>query len=221
MAEVKLGARLRTNTRRSYSHFLRDKGRIPAVVYGKGIREQAIELDVRDLESIIRKKGRNALIDLEIQGESDKNDKHIVMIKELQRDSIRREIVHADLCKVSLENKIRTVIPIILKGEAARKPDGGTVQTGARELEIECRPDKVPDSVVLDISGLNIGQHLSVEDIPVSGEYSILTESDKVLVSVAAARAAEGAEEEGEIEKEEPVKGETVKQETEDKDTGE
>ncbi|MBU7007789.1 50S ribosomal protein L25/general stress protein Ctc [Phosphitispora fastidiosa] len=194
MVEAKIGASLRPSTKGSYRHYLRDNGRIPAVVYGKGIKGQAIELDAKDLESVIRQKGRNVLIDLDVTGGSEQK-KYVVMIKDLQRDPIRRDIVHADLCKVSLEEKLRTTVPLVLKGEAAGKKTGGVLQTGLRELEIECTPDKMPDAVNVDISSLETGQHITVADLLVFGEFKILTEPDKMVVMVAAPRVAEEKEE--------------------------
>ena len=194
MVEAKIGASLRPSTKGSYRHYLRDNGRIPAVVYGKGIKEQAIELDAKDLESVIRQKGRNVLIDLDVTGGPEQK-KYVVMIKDLQRDPIRRDIVHADLCKVSLEDKLRTTVPLVLKGEAAGKKTGGVLQTGLRELEIECTPDKMPDAVSVDISGLEAGQHLTVADLMVSGDLKVLTEPDKMVVMVVAPRVAEDPEE--------------------------
>ena len=193
MVEAKIGATLRPSTKGSYRHYLRDKGRIPAVVYGKGIKEQAIELDAKDLESVIRQKGRNVLIDLDVTGGPEQK-KYVVMIKDLQRDPIRRDIVHADLCKVSLEDKLRTTVPLVLKGEAAGKKTGGVLQTGLRELEIECTPDKMPDAVSVDVSGLEAGQHMTVADLMVSGDLKILTEPDKMIVMVVAPRVAEERE---------------------------
>ncbi len=193
MAEVKIGARLRPSTKGSYRHYLRNQGRVPAVVYGKGIKEQAIELDARDLESVIRKKGRNALIDLDVKGDAEQG-KYVVMIKELQRDPIRRDIVHADLCKVSLEDKIRIVVPLVLKGEPSGKKAGGVLQTVLRELEIEGTPDKLPDSITVDVSGLETGQRLTVADLMVSGDLKVLIEPDKTVVMVVPPRVADETE---------------------------
>lgn len=211
MVEAKIGASLRPSTKGSYRHYLRDKGRIPAVVYGKGIKEQAIELDPRDLESVIRKKGRNVLIDLDVTGGPEQK-KYVVMIKDLQRDPIRRDIVHADLCKVSLEDKLRTTVPLVLKGEAAGKKTGGVLQTGLRELEIECTPDKMPDVISVDISGLETGERLTVADLMVSGDLKILTEPDKMVVMVMAPRVAEDPEEDAarEVKDQEDIAGEAA-----------
>ncbi|WP_418791329.1 50S ribosomal protein L25 [Phosphitispora sp. TUW77] len=195
MVGVKICASMRPNTKGSYRKHMRDNGKIPAVVYGKGIKEEAIELYAKDLESLIRKRGRNILIDLEVK-EKPGQKKYVVMIKELQRDPIYRKIVHVDLCKVSLEDKIRTTVPVVLKGEPVGKKAGGVLQTGLRELEIECTPDKLPDIVSVDISSLETGQRMTVADLVVSDDLTILTELDKTVVLIAAPTIVEDPDQE-------------------------
>ncbi|PKM81436.1 MAG: 50S ribosomal protein L25 [Firmicutes bacterium HGW-Firmicutes-14] len=190
MAEVTINANAREIQSKGYIHGLRDQGKIPAVVYGMGTEAQPVELNVKELESIIRKKGRNTLIDL-VVGNKSGQDKFVVMVKELQRDPLKGNIIHADLCKISMKEKINTTTPVALRGEPEGQKDGGILQTGVRELEIECLPANIPDSIQIDISALNIGDRLTVGDIPESPDYKILTDSDTTLVSIVAPRMAE------------------------------
>lgn len=190
MVEVRISADMRSEKTKHYIHKLRHKGRIPAVIYGKGINSQAIELDARELESAIRTKGRNALIDLVIKGKINEN-KHVVMIKEIQREAVRGNLVHADLCKVSLEDKIHTSVPVVLRGEAPGVRSGGVIQTGLREVDIECLPANIPETIHLDISGLDIGDHISVADIPDSPDYMVLNDTEAVLITIIAPRRAD------------------------------
>ena len=190
MVEVRINADMRSEKTKHYIHRLRHKGRIPAVVYGKGINSQSIELDAKELESAIRTKGRNALIDLVIKGKETEN-KHVVMLKEIQREVVRGNLVHADLCKVSLEDKIHTSVPVVLRGEALGVKSGGVIQTGLREVDIECLPAKIPETIHLDISGLDIGDHITVADIPDSPDYKILNDTEAVLITIIAPRTAD------------------------------
>jgi large subunit ribosomal protein L25 len=199
MVEIKISAKPRMSQAGSHKHHLKQQGKIPAVIYGKGVLDEAIELEVRDLETAIRQKGRNALIDLVIKGRTG-NNKHIVMIKEIQRDPISKEMIHADLYKISLKEKLQTQVPIRLKGEAKGQIKGGIVQSGLREIEVECIPAKIPETFQLDISALDIGDNYTVADLPGSPDYRILSDQDSVLVTVTAPRMAEP----------EPVKEETV-----------
>ncbi len=193
MAEAKMNAVTRSGGTKGYLNELRSQGKIPAVIYGKGIAGQSIELNIKDFESIIRKKGRNALIDLTVEGE-DGPTKHVVMVKEIQRDPIRGDIVHADLYKVSLKDKIHAAVPVILKGESVGQKAGGIVQTGIREVEIEAIPTKIPDSISVDITSLDIGEHLTVGDLPAAEDYKILSEPEGILVTIVAPRMAEQPE---------------------------
>lgn len=193
MVEVKINASVRPSKTSSYKHHLRGKGLVPAVVYGKGIDNVAIEVDVKDVETAIRKKGRNALIDLALRGKQG-NDKYVVMVKEIQRDPIRREIMHVDLCKISLEEKIHTTVPVVFTGEARGLINGGIVQAGLRNIDIECMPANIPENLMVDISSLDIGDHLTVADLPHSENYHITSDQEAVIVTVVAARTAEAKE---------------------------
>lgn len=193
MAEVRINAKVRTGKSGSYKHYLRETGRIPAIIYGSGISSEPIELDARELDSVIHKKGRNALIDLVVNGKQG-NNKYVVMVKDIQRDPIRRELVHADLCKISLQDKLHTAVPIILKGDAEGHKMGGIVQTELREAEIECLPANIPEALVVDVSALKIGEHLTVADLPNGQDYKILNDPETIVVTIVAPRMAEEPE---------------------------
>lgn len=192
MVEVKLMANIRPSKTNSYKHNLRKRGLVPAVVYGKGVNE-AIEVNVKDIEAAIRSKGRNALIDLGLRGKKE-NNKYIVMVKEIQRDPINRQITHIDLCNISLQDKIHTTVPVTFTGEARGIINGGIVQAGLREIDIECLPANIPDNLTVDVSSLDIGDHLTVADLPQSQDYQIISDPEAVLVTVVATRTAEPAE---------------------------
>ncbi len=190
MAEVKINAGVRSGNTKGYKSVLRAQGRIPAVLYGKGISSEPIELEVKDLEAVLRKKGRNALINLVVKYKQ-KEKEYVVMVKEIQKDPLRGKIIHVDLCRVSLKDKLHTTVPVTLKGEARGLKNGGIIQTGPREIEIECMPTEIPEVIAIDISSLDIGDHLTVGDIPAPADYKILTELDTVLVTVVAPRPAD------------------------------
>lgn len=193
MVEVRINAKVRTGKSGSYKHYLRESGRIPAVIYGNGISSEPIELDAKELETVIHKNGRNALIDLIVNGKQGDN-KYVVMVKDIQRDPIRRELVHADLCKISLQDKIHTTVPIILKGDAEGHKMGGIVQTGLREAAVECIPANIPESLSVDVSNLKIGDHLTVADLPTTPDCRILNDSESIIVTIVAPRMAEQPE---------------------------
>lgn len=193
MVEVRIDAKVRTGKTSSYKHYLRETGKIPAVIYGNGISSEPIELNAKELESVMHKKGRNALIDLIVKGKQGDN-KYVVMVKEVQRDPIHRDIVHADLCNISLKDKIHTAVPVLLRGDANGHKNGGIVQSELRQVDIECMPAAIPEALTMDVSNLEIGDHLTVADLPTSPDYTILNDPDAIIVTIVAPRMAEQPE---------------------------
>lgn len=186
MTEVKIKVLPRTGKSRA----LRRQGMIPAVIYGQGVSSEPVELSGRELENILLHQGRNALINI-IQSGRKSPGKHVVMVKDLQRDPIKGSILHADLYKISLRDKIHAAVPVHLAGESPGVKKGGILQHGLRELEIECLPTKMPELIELDVSGLKIGDHLTVADLPDNPDYKILSDPGAILVTVVAPRMAE------------------------------
>ena len=193
MAEVRLTVNSRVSKTRSHIHELRKQGKIPAVIYGQGVKSEPVEIDSRELHNILVKEGKNALIDLVLSGQKSAG-KHVVMVKDLQRDPIGGRILHADLCKISLRDKIHATVPVLFTGESAGVSQGGILQHGLRALEIECLPAQIPEHLELDISSLNIGDHLTVASLPEHPDYRILSEPEGILVTVVAPRMAEQPE---------------------------
>lgn len=206
MAGSEINAATRTGNTKGYLQELRRQGKIPAVLYGKGVSNEAIELNVKELETIFRKKGRNALINLVVSGGKG-DSKYTVMVKEVQKDPLRGEIIHADLCSVSLEDKMHATAPVSLRGEAQGLKNGGIIQMGVREVEVECIPANIPEAVTLDITGLDIGDKLTVGEIPQPAEYKIITDPETVIVTIVAPRTAEETETTEEVAETAPEQG--------------
>lgn len=194
MGEITINAKVRAGKTGGYKHKLRDNGMIPAVIYGQDVKSEPIELDAKELDTIIHKKGRNALMDLVVKGKQE-NNKFVVMVKEVQRDPLKRDIVHADLCKISLKDRIHTSIPVIITGETEIQKKGGVVQHGLHEVDIECTAGNIPENLTIDISKLNIGGHISIADVSASPNFRILSDPAAALVSIDTVRAAVKEEE--------------------------
>lgn len=174
---------------------LRKEGYIPGVVYGK-TEPVNIKIGTRDFikktHGII---GDNVLIDLSFKGSK---DKRTVVLKELQKDSIKGDFLHLDFSEVSLDKKININVHITLLGEAPGAAQGGILEFHQRDLALECLPKDMLDKIEVDISMLNIGDSLHVRDLKVSDKVKMLTPEDVTVVSVAAPRKEEEAEEEKE-----------------------
>jgi large subunit ribosomal protein L25 len=169
---------------------LRAKGRIPAVVYGAE-KDKAVEIAV-DPKILLRilhsESGVNTLIGLQWEGTDTR-----VLVKEYQLDPIDHKLLHADFYQVAMDKALKVTVPIVLKGEAKGiKQQGGVVDFVNREIEIECLPGDIPESITVDISELLLNQGLRIRDIMTEGaKWKPVTESDLMIVHVVAPRAEE------------------------------
>jgi large subunit ribosomal protein L25 len=166
-------------------HRLREEGLIPAVMYGsKNQQAQPVQVDRRELESIISRHGGSAIITMSLD-----NGTKNIMIKEIQRHPVDNTIIHADFYEVSSDTKITTIIPIVLKGREFVEKGGGVIQTHVKELEIECLPQYLPKNIEVDVSKLSHGKALKVMDLEISQEISILNKIDDLIASLTYVKA--------------------------------
>ena len=184
-------AEIRKEKGKSAAKRLRESGFIPAIVYGKGIESLPLILDSKSFRTVMhRLAGKKVLFELKVKG----NDKILskkVILKEIQRDLIKDEIVHLDFHEVTLGKTIEVNIPLTLVGEAPGVKEGGILDQVLREIKIETLPLHIPEEIKLDISSLKIGDSLYVKDIQKAKEITILTEQDDVVVSILAPRKEE------------------------------
>ena len=179
MKRHKLNAIVRTGKGRQ----LRRENLVPAVMYGQGMEAAVLAVPAADMKSFVQHGSINALIDLAVG-----DNTHTVMIKELQRDRIKDEVLHVDFYAVNLKEKLTTSVPIHLQGEAAGVKAGGVVQYQTREVEVNCLPTEIPDSFDLEISDMEIGDSKTVADLILTGDVEIMTPLTEVVVSIQAPR---------------------------------
>ncbi len=182
MSQV-LKAEIRDGLTRSVTRSLRRQGRVPGILYGKGISSLAIHLDASQMWQTIRDKGLNHVFQLQVDG-----NKFDVMVYELQQDPLKGHFLHVDFKKVSMNEKVETTVPIHLSGEAPGVKEGGVAQQQLRELEIRCLPGDIPESIHADISRLNIGDSLTVADLQLPEDIDMQHDKDEVIVSILAPR---------------------------------
>jgi len=195
-----MGFKIKANKReiigKNASRRLRMEGMIPAVIYGA--REATVLLNLRKKEifKILKSEAGETTI-FQISFDSKMRD---AMIKELQRDPVTDEILHADFIQIKMDKTVRISVPVVTVGEAVGvKTEGGFVDLMTREVEVECLPKDIPEHIEVDISDLHLHQSLKVEDIaPVEG-VEILSAPDTILVLV----EAPSKEEEIEVEEKE------------------
>jgi len=133
----------------------------------------------------------------------------LAIIKDLQYNSLKRQIVHVDFYGVTLKEKLTIEIDIELIGEPIGVEEGGILQAELRKIEIECLPSQVPGSLKVDISNLKVGDHISVGDMEIPEGVEVLTELDRVVAAVVLpTKIEEVVEEEEVVEGEEGEEGE-------------
>lgn len=160
---------------------LRRAGLVPAVIYGAGLTPRAIELKAREAEKALLRATGATLFDLELGGET-----HKVLVREVQRGSIRRDLRHVDFLKVAMDQVIRAEVPIELTGEApAVKTLGGVLVTGVQAIEVEALPADLPDRVSISIESLEkIDDKITVADLALAQGVKVLTPAEDVVARV-------------------------------------
>jgi large subunit ribosomal protein L25 len=181
---------------------LRASGKIPAVFYGpgrdgKGPEGVAVAVDPKAVLRILHSdSGANTLINLKYQGLETR-----VMVREYQLDPITHHLLHADFYQLAMDKLIVVTVPVVVKGEAKGvKQQGGLLDFVTREIEVQCLPTDIPESIAVDVSELMLHESIRVRDLAVDPKWKAVSEGETMLVHVvmpkaeeSAAAAAEGA----------------------------
>jgi large subunit ribosomal protein L25 len=152
---------------------LRKSGRVPAVLYGAKKDSVAVSVDPKGVSRILSSdSGHNTIFDLSVDGERTK-----AMIVDWQYEPIKGALMHVDLKRIAMDQRLKVMVPIQLQGEAAGvKQQGGILEQITREIEIECLPDDIPSHIDADISELVFGQVLRVADLPHGEKLKFLSD---------------------------------------------
>ncbi|MBP8612898.1 MAG: 50S ribosomal protein L25 [Candidatus Atribacteria bacterium] len=157
----------------------RKEGKIPGVVYGTTTDTFYVVTDGRDFLKIERQVGRSAIFDLSLNGKI-----YPSIIKEIQIDPIKRNIVHLDFESVDLEKPLYTSIPVVFVGEAKGVKKGGILDPSLHEIEVEGLIMDLPDKIEVDVSDLDIKDVIYVKDLKLGDKIKVYTDPDDVVVSV-------------------------------------
>ncbi len=169
---------------------LRRQGITPVHLFGHGVDSQTLECDSVQLRSVLAKSGTTRLIDLKI--DKTKQPKK-VLVREVQRNAIRGDLLHVDFYQVRMEEKVRLEIPIVLVGEApALKTKGNVLAHELTSLNIECLPDAIPNKIEVDLSILvKEGDAIHVSDIKVASGITIVDHPEQLVARVSVSRVKE------------------------------
>lgn len=180
MSEMVLYAKQRTVIGKQV-RALRREGLLPAVLYGTGIEPISLELELFEASKVLSKMGSSTLVSLKVGRQT-----HQVLVREIQRDVIRRDIKHVDFLKVAMDVVIRASVPVELVGEALAVSElGGVLVSGLAVVEVEALPSDLPDRMVVDLELLvEIEDTITVSDLSFGEGVEVLTSMDEVLARV-------------------------------------
>jgi len=156
---------------------LRRAGKLPAVVYGHRLEPEAVVLDYHDVELQLRR--GTHVINLDMGGKQQP-----CLLKDAQYDHLGMKLLHLDLTRVSLTEKVKVRVPIELRGHAKGTAEGGVLHSEIVELEVECSALEIPETIRIDISGLGLNQVMYVKDLKLDPNLKVLTDAESVVVTV-------------------------------------
>ncbi|MFB3904846.1 MAG: 50S ribosomal protein L25 [Acidobacteriota bacterium] len=217
MADTVVQATVRQTIGKNENRRLRARGRIPGVVYGRGITPIAVSVDPRDIHRILHSDtGRNTIFKLDVDGTS-----RDVLIRDMQLDPLHDTLVHADFQAIAMDETMVFDVPVEPVGTAKGvKTGGGLLEVVLRTIQVECLPGDVPQHIAVDVNDLDVGGTIRVSQLQVDAEkIKILNDPDLVVLSVVLPAAekveevAAPAEEEAAAEPEVIKKGKAEEEE--------
>ena len=208
-----LDAEIRSELKKSAARKYRKAGKIPAVIYGHK-DPISITLDGKDFEKKFKKIAENTILTINVGKNS-----HSVLMKSYQDDIISNTIQHIDFYEIEKGKLLKTNVPVHVEGSAKGVREGGILEQRLHEVEVECLPKDIPEIITVDVTELEAGDAIHVEDLPELEGVKILNIPEQTIVSVTIVKevveetaeedediedeAAEGEESEGESEAEE------------------
>ncbi len=193
MERVALTAHIREHTGKGIARGLRREKKIPAVLYSHG-KSMPIAMVNKDVSKVLNTEGgEHALIDLKLEGGSAAGER-MALIKDYQVDPLTGVLIHLDLMEVAMNEKVKVPVNIHLVGSSVGVKEGGILQHGMRQVEIECLPGQIPDFIEVNIADVNINESIHVRDIKAPEGVRILTDSDGTVVTIQPPISAEKLE---------------------------
>ena len=212
----KLPIEIRTGSGASLARELRRNGKIPANYYYRGEANQNLAIDKKAFNHAIHSGQQVFEVDIN-------NETIYIMIKDIQYHSVTEEVMHVDLMRIRRTEKMTFSIPLVLEGDAVGVDEGGIVAQVATTIDVECFPNDVPESITVDISGLEFNSAMAAEEIVLPVDTVLVSAENTTIVTCNPPKAEVEPEpvEDEEIELaegEEITDEETTDEETTDED---
>jgi large subunit ribosomal protein L25 len=187
--DITVVAESRDSRGKNEARRLRAKGSMPAVVYGGPAGPTAVAVSPKELTRILNSKtGHNTIFNLSMTG----SESTPVMVVDWQYDPIKDSLLHVDLKRIDLSERITVKVPVVTHGDPKGvKIQGGIHEIITREVEIECLPDEIPEQFVMNVAELMIGESVRASDIPMVGSMKLLSPPDAVISHVVSLKVEE------------------------------
>lgn len=196
----KFKANIRTQTGDGPGRVLRREGKMPAVLYGPNTEPILLSVDIKELKQILREsKGAQVILELIIKGKETSG--RTAMLKELQTHPVSQDYLHADFYEIAMDRKIKANVPVVATGKSVGVEMGGMLQIVRRELEVMCLPLHIPEAIEIDITELDIGDSVHVDEIPLESDIEIPTDVNFTVLTI----LSPAKEQEEEVEEEEEI----------------
>lgn len=188
MKTHKLTAEIRSEKGKNACNRLRQDDFIPAIMYSHG-KAESIKVPRKEFTRLFKGHiSESVLIDLAVSGNKD-NDQTKVIVKDYQLDPVTDEVLHLDFYKITMGERLNTMVPLYFTGTSKGERIGGIMEVIERELEIECLPAELPEKIEIDVTNLDLGHSIHIRDLPVSGSLRFVADPGRVVVTVVAPKA--------------------------------
>ena len=172
----KLPIEIRTGSGASLARELRRNGKIPANYYYSGEANQNLAIDKKAFNHAIHSGQQVFEVDIN-------NETIYIMIKDIQYHSVTEEVMHVDLMRIRRTEKMTFSIPLVLEGDAVGIDEGGIVAQVATTIDVECFPNDVPESITVDISGLEFNSAMAAEEIVLPMDTILVSAENTTIVT--------------------------------------
>src|SRR5438270_1291104 len=191
MKSLSLKAFPRSLAKRSAVKKLRVTGRVPAVIYGRKIQPQNLEVTLTDIEDLIHHSvSETILVDLAVEGEA--TGQRLALVQEVQHHPLSGKVLHVDFHQVAENEKVTVTVPVETTGEAEGvKTGGGVLEHVLFKIKARALPKDLPEQIVVDVSKLNIGQAIHLGEIPAPAGVELIGDKNIPVIAVAAPRTEE------------------------------
>lgn len=188
MATASLNAEVRNETGKGVARKLRFAGKVPGVIYGHGREPQALSINAREFERLAeRVRITSTVIELALGGKTART-----LVRELQRDPIKRTVLHVDFQELVAGEKVNVTVPLRFVGTPEGvKTGGGILEEIVHSLHVECDPANIPDHIDVDVSALTIGHSLHVSDLKLPEGVEVTDDAEQTVAIVSAPKAEE------------------------------